>query len=207
MPAPGVAPLDAAGVGAAADALAASFAAYPAYTALFPDPGRRPAALHAFFLAVVADALGFGAVSAGGSGGRLDGVAVWLPPGAFPWSAGRVARAAGSLLRVLAADPGRFGAFVRYARAPELAPAGARECWYLVAIGVRPAAQARGLGAALLAPALARADRERAPCRLATADPANLGFYARFGFAPDGPPARLVKEGPAHHMLRRPAPT
>ena len=43
--------------------------------------------------------------------------------------------------------------------------------------------QGRGVGSALLEPALARADGEGMPCYLETQKEENLSFYARHGFA------------------------
>ena len=72
-----------------ADVLAASHAEYPAFRAVFPDPGRRSRALRPFFRATVRDAIPFGSVLAALEGRRARAVAVWLPPGAFPWSTRR----------------------------------------------------------------------------------------------------------------------
>ncbi len=57
---------------------------------------------------------------------------------------------------------------------------------YLGALGVDPVLQGRGIGSALLAHWLADADREGLPSYLETDAPANLGFYARAGFAVAG---------------------
>jgi ribosomal protein S18 acetylase RimI-like enzyme len=200
--------LDPRGVAAAADALAASHAGYPGFRAVFPDPARRASALPAFFRATVADAVRFGAVRAVSDQdvpGRLASVAVWLPPGAFPWSAGRKARATPAFLRVLAADPANFGRFVRYGTRAEQAHQGMAPYWYLVVLGVRPEAQRQGHGTALIEPVLARADRDGVDCRLETADPANVAYYRRFGFEVADPALRLVPGGPTHTSMHRPA--
>ena len=57
---------------------------------------------------------------------------------------------------------------------------------YLFAIGADPAHQGRGVGAALLAPMLARCDEERLPAYLESSNPANLSFYRRHGFVATG---------------------
>jgi GNAT superfamily N-acetyltransferase len=54
--------------------------------------------------------------------------------------------------------------------------------WYLQLVMVDLAEQRRGLGEALLAPGLDRADAEGLPCYLETQREANLAYYARFGF-------------------------
>lgn len=76
---------------------------------------------------------------------------------------------------------------------------------YLAVLGVDPSAQGQGLGSALIAPGLARADEERWPVMLETANPDNLTFYARHGFAVirridlprGGPPVWLMWREPA----------
>jgi GNAT superfamily N-acetyltransferase len=198
--------LDERGIDAAADALAASHADYPAFRSVFPDPARRARALPPFFRATVADAVGFGAVRAvrQGTGERLSSVAVWLPPGAFPWSVGRKLRATPAFLRVLAADPANFARFTRYGTAAERAHLGTDPYWYLEVMGVRPEAQRQGHGTALIEPVLARADREGVDCRLETSDPANVAYYERFGFTVVDPALRLVPDGPTHVSMHRP---
>lgn len=54
--------------------------------------------------------------------------------------------------------------------------------WYLAALGVRPAAQGRGIGTALLQPVLARADAGGMPCYLETFRERAAVFYQRMGF-------------------------
>jgi GNAT superfamily N-acetyltransferase len=54
--------------------------------------------------------------------------------------------------------------------------------YYLPYIGVRPAAQGRGLGTALLQPVLERCDRERLPAYLEASSPDNARLYRRLGF-------------------------
>lgn len=54
--------------------------------------------------------------------------------------------------------------------------------FYLPFIGVDPDWQGRGLGAALLAPVLARCDQERLPAFLEASTPRNRALYERHGF-------------------------
>ena len=49
-------------------------------------------------------------------------------------------------------------------------------------LGVDPDHQGKGLGGALLQPALAKADQEGLPCYLETLEEKNLAFYGRHGF-------------------------
>jgi GNAT superfamily N-acetyltransferase len=54
--------------------------------------------------------------------------------------------------------------------------------WYLALLGTDPVMQGRGVGSALLAPAMAQADAEGLPCYLETQKEENLAFYGRQGF-------------------------
>ena len=188
--------------GQAAAALAASHADYPAFRAVFPDPRRRARALPPFFRATVRDAIPFGAARAAVDGPTVLGVAVWLPPGAFPWTAARKLRATPAMLAVLAADPRSFRAFVGYGAAAErLHPT--EPHWYLEVLGIRPEAQRQGLGRRLVQPVLDRADEEGLPCLLETSDRANVPYYERFGFTVTDDALALVAGGPTHVAMRR----
>jgi ribosomal protein S18 acetylase RimI-like enzyme len=183
---------------------AGSHADYPPFRHLFPDPARRSAVLRAFFTATVRDAFAFGAVNAAtGADGRLLGVAIWLPPGAFPWSAGRKLRSVPMLLSVLRTAPRGFPGFARLgANAERLHPRDRH--WNLEAMGIAPAAQGQGIGSRLLAPGLCRADSQRLACYLTTARAENLKFYRRFGFEVEAEALQLVPGGPTHWAMRRP---
>lgn len=138
---------------------------------------------------------GFGHVSEGGEGGAL-----WLPPGAArtvdAWTSlalgARILRlgGVGALRRALAADAAVA------AWTPE------ESHFYLFAIAVRPGAQRRGLGRALMETALARCDAEGAPAHLECSREANLGFYERLGFAVRGR-IELARGGPPLWLMRR----
>ncbi len=55
--------------------------------------------------------------------------------------------------------------------------------WYLSILGVDPARQGHGLGAVMLAPTLALADRAGVATYLETFSPRNIRFYERLGFS------------------------
>lgn len=187
---------------AAAEALALSHADYPAFRSVFPDPTRRARALLPFFAATVRDAIPFGAVHAALEDTRVLGTAVWLPPGAFPWSIRRQVAAMPSFLHVLSAYPTRFRTFMRYGMAAQAAhPTG--DHWYLVVLGIRPEAQRRGLGTKLVEPVIERAARDGVECYLETSDRANVSFYQRLGFATVDDDLALVPGGPTHVAMRR----
>lgn len=187
----------------AAAVLGASHAQYPAFAHLFPDRQRRQRILRSLFVATVRDAQPFGAVVTASMGGRMVGVAVWLPPGRFPWSTWRKLRAARMLAQVTWLAPHRIAAFAALGRNTERVFPEAPH-WYLEVLGVRPAAQRLGVGGALLQPVLVHADRDSMPCHLETSDPANVAFYERFEFTSVGE-HQLVPDGPPHYSMQRPA--
>ena len=189
---------------AAAAAISAGHADYPTFRQLFPDPRRRARALRPFFEATVRDAAPLGSVLAIEDGARVAATAVWLPPGAFPWTAGRKLRAMPAFMRVLLADPRAFPAFMRHGAAVERTHNGDRS-WYLVVLSVRPEYQGQGLGTRLVEAVLERADRDGATSELETSDPANIGFYERFGFevveggVPGAPVLTAMRRPPRAH--------
>jgi ribosomal protein S18 acetylase RimI-like enzyme len=196
--------LTAAWLPAVGELFAGSHADYPPFRHLYPDPARRARVLRRFFAATARDALAFGAVDAAVEDDRLLGVAVWLPPGAFPWSARRKLRITPTMLAVALAGPGAFPRFARLGANTERLHPRDRH-WDLETMGVAPSAQGKGVGSRLLAPGLARADAERLPCYLTTARGENLGFYRRFGFEVEAEGLPLVPGGPTHWAMRRPA--
>lgn len=187
---------------AGAEALRQSHADYPAFTPIYPDQPTRAKVLEPFFLAAVRDAIPFGAVYAAVQDDLVLGIAVWLPPGAFPWSPIRKFRATWAFTKVWAADRRAFVTFTRLGAASERNhPRDAH--WSLEALGIRPQAQRQGLGSKLVVPILERGDEEGLECYLETSDPANVAFYERFGFrvVTDHP---LISGGPPHIAMRRP---
>lgn len=58
--------------------------------------------------------------------------------------------------------------------------------WYLGVLAVHPDHHRRGVGSALMAPGLARADRDGVPAFLETATSDNVRLYQRHGFAVTG---------------------
>ncbi len=110
------------------------------------------------------------------------GAAVWEPPGMWKQSAGTQARLLPSMLRVFGRhSPRILSAIVKlegsHPSEPEYPPH-----YYLAFLGVDPAWQGQGLGAALLAPVLGRCDQERLPAFLEASTPRNRALYERHGF-------------------------
>lgn len=196
-----IAGLERAQVRDAVDVLCDSHAEYPAFSHLFPDRDSRRRILRALFTATVQDARSFGAVLTASVAGRMLGVGVWLPPGRFPWSAWRKLRGTRGFLPVLRWAPDRIAEFSALGRNIEQAFPDTPH-WYLEVLGVRAGAQGRGIGQALMRPAMGRADRDRLPCHLETSDPANIAFYERLGFV-FAEQRQLIPGGPPHYTMRR----
>jgi GNAT superfamily N-acetyltransferase len=187
---------------AAADVLVTSHADYPAFRHVFPESAPRRHALRPFFEATIRDAVRFGSVYADDAV-TPTAVAVWLPPGAYPWSAFRQVKAAPTLVRTMVAAPRSFGVFTRLGAASAAAHPAERH-WYLVALGVTPERHGRGLGSKLIGVGLDRADADGVPAYVETSDPSNVPYYERFGFTVVGPPLHLIPGGPPYTALRRP---
>jgi GNAT superfamily N-acetyltransferase len=188
----------------AGELLASSYAEYPAWRYVFPESRQRKRALSVFFAATVRDAIPFGAVDAAIADDQVLGIAVWLPPGRYPWSLSRKLRATPALLGVLRAAPGRFRTFARLgANTERFHPKYPH--WNLEMVGIRPEAQGRGIGSRLMAPGLARADQAGLACYLTTAKRENVTFYERFGFEVADDALPLLPGGPTQWGMRRPA--
>ena len=187
----------------AGDLLASSHSEYPSFRHLFPDAHVRRRVLRAFMADAARDAAAHAhALTAFDDGGML-GVALWMPPGSFPLSAGRKLRMAPALLRAARAARGAFPAFTRVGMILERAHPG-DQSWYLQALGVHPRAQRRGVGRQLVLPVLALADQAGLACHLHTSDPANIAYYQRFGFEVSQPAIEVFANGPHYIGMTRP---
>jgi len=117
------------------------------------------------------------------SGGRLDGVAVWMPcEGGEPTAEAGVWSEMGQMEQNFGPEAARR--FTKTYRSFEhihslWMPS---PHWYLALLGVAPARQRQGIGGALLRPVLERADQAGLPCYLETFVFDNVPFYQRHGF-------------------------
>lgn len=128
-----------------------------------------------------------------------DGACLWLPAGhrldrATFWDehgAGFVAALEGDLERMSA-----MGEAMAEAHPHD-------DHWYLLAIGIPPQAQGRGLGSVLLAHTLAQADERGEPAYLEATSPRSRALYERFGFEVTGE-LRVLDSPPVWPMWRPP---
>ena len=195
-------------LGEAADLLARCFYSNPNFVGLFPDQIARSRALPRVFAAGLRDASGFGHVYAamrgvkGTTGSELVGVAVWLPPGAFPLSATRQLRALPHMAGMLAAAPRSARRLLQHTSGmTALHPV--QPYWYLEVVGVDPNAQGLGVGTRLLNPVLDLADEAGQPCYLETMTERNVGWYRRLGFEVREAEVRFVPGGPPNWTMLR----
>jgi ribosomal protein S18 acetylase RimI-like enzyme len=186
-------------LGEASDVLARAFGDDPAWVWLLPDPARRAQLLPWLFR------VGFDVTAADvyATRGRILGAARWLPPGRPPMRIGATVKA-------IAMTPFKLGAatapFLSYGRAVEQMRADvvAGPHWYLAGIGVDPAAQRQGVGAALLEPGLEAAAAAGLPTVLLTNNEANLHFYESHGFRVERE-GRTPEGGPKAWAMVRPS--
>jgi GNAT superfamily N-acetyltransferase len=105
----------------------------------------------------------------------FEGAALWFPPGFGP-DGERFSDYTGSTIReeILEDMAAVFDAMGDYH--PD------EPCWYLPVIGVDPAHQGKGLGAALMKHALQHIDEQALPAYLESSNPQNMSLYERHGF-------------------------
>jgi GNAT superfamily N-acetyltransferase len=175
--------------------LTLAFAADPANRWMYPDPAQYLRHFPAFVQAFGGASLALRTALASHD---YRAVALWLGPGGHPDVA--------ALMNVIDASVAPDKRAVLTAVFEAMAGYEPQEPhWYLPIIGVDPARQGRGLGAALLRPVLAQCDRARLPAYLESTNPRNRPLYERLGFRAIGE-IRVGDFPPIAPMLRRPKP-
>lgn len=129
------------------------------------------------------------------------GVAAWVPPHAWPPSMGAQVAMLPQTLSFVGLS--RLGVVSEGAERMEVLRPRAPH-WHLALLGVDPASQRQGAGAALLAHGLARADADRVAAHVETSVSANVPFYERAGFRVVAR-IELPGDGPAVWAMTRPA--
>lgn len=168
-------------ISSAGTLLAEAFFADPLNQYVFPDPEERRRVLPWYFAASVLEGAFLKGVYV--TGEPIKGVAVWIPPGLQERTPERKKH---SSLDQMPRQFGleayrRFTGVINYLAlfSPQALPPAH---WYLSLIAVSPACQGQGIGGALLAPVLQRADNEGTFCELETFEEKNLSFYQHHGF-------------------------
>jgi ribosomal protein S18 acetylase RimI-like enzyme len=187
---------------AVAGVLGRAFADDPVMAWIFPADADRARRATALFAALIEHVHGrHGGTYVAGSAGDPVAAAIWDPPGAWRVPVATTVRAMPSMVRAL-----RFAlhrAFVVSTLDERAHPAAPH--WYLAYVGTEPQHQRQGAGGALLRAGLARADSTGLPSYLECSDPANVGFYERFGFRVVGE-IGLPRGGPRVPTMWREAP-
>jgi len=186
-------------VPALANTLAQAFAGNPGMSWTFRDPSTRPRKLEKGF----ADYMRHIWLPRGEcwTTTRLDGAALWLPPGEWEVPMSVQLRLAPKVLANARAETVRL---MRYLALVE-SKHPHEPHWYLAILGVGPAGQGRGFGSHLMQPMLERCDSEGVPAYLETDTERNVQLYERHGFRVTeefplpggGPPVWLMWRAPA----------
>jgi GNAT superfamily N-acetyltransferase len=162
-------------------ALSRAFYDDPMMAYVLPDEAKRAAQLDWFMAKGALYGHKYGEVHT--TAGRVEGNAIWLPPGDTKVPMTRM-MATGMLAAPLRFGLGAFNRFLKtmnlFERMHERDMH--QQHWYLMILGVDPPRQGQGVGGALIAPVLARADAEGLPCYLETAKARNVTFYRKHGF-------------------------
>ena len=187
--------------------LGRAFSEDPLWSVLMPDPELRGRMFTALARMVVA---------AGGivdTAVRFEAAALWLPPGR-EIGFGAVVRSGFAparwvprwLLQTPRSARKRVMALQRQVdrRRKELMP---NPHWQLMVLGVDPDRQSRGLGSALVATGIERADSDRSAIYVDTSAEANVGFYEQFGFEVIEKTTVTDLDKPFWMMVRRPITT
>jgi ribosomal protein S18 acetylase RimI-like enzyme len=183
-----------------ADAIARAFQDDPGWSHLLPDPTDRTERLRLFFeteLRGLAVPLGLVWTS-----DQVVGGAVWAPLEAWRVPVTTTVREVPSMVKVFGrrlplALRSRMRMEGRHPRKPPH--------WYLAFMGVAPEWQGKGLGTALMRPALEAMDADDTPAYLESSTPRSRALYQRNGFRVTGE-FNLPSAGPPlWQMWREPA--
>jgi GNAT superfamily N-acetyltransferase len=176
--------IDDAGLGA--EVLSDAFHDDPVFRWLFPDDAARPRLSQAMFAMLGR----YTYLPLGESLAAAECAAYWEPPGA-PANDDFWIEHGDEFVAALEGQVERLGPLGEAMAAHHPTEA----CWYLALMGVRPAAQGRGLGGAMLTKKLEQIDAAGQPAYLEASSPRNRALYERHGFvlveefaAEGGPP-------------------
>jgi len=173
--------------------LALAFGSDPPCRWAWPDPRQYLKAFPRF-----ARAFGGGAIEHGTADyyEGFSGVALWLPPGAAPDEASLV-----KVIQDTVADARKDAMFSMFEQMDALHPRDAH--WHLPLIGVDPAHQGKGIGAALLRHVLNACDSQKVLAYLEATSPRNVPLYERHGFEALGS-IQVADSPPVVPMVRKP---
>jgi GNAT superfamily N-acetyltransferase len=170
-----------------------AFSDDPFFGFLFPNEASRDKSVAILHRVVLRQVARIGVTRTALVDGHVVGVAIWIPPGRWPYSPMlQLRQLVGSLrafLPVFGTIMRSRGLFQEIVKAHPKAPH-----WYLQLLMVDPSHQRQGIGGALQTPTLDVCDAAGLPAWLETQKEDNLAYYGRFGFTvisehrvPDGP--------------------
>ncbi len=125
-------------------------------------------------------------------------IALWMPPGEQPLTARDQLRMVPDLLGWGLRAPRVMAVLDLMDREHPKEPH-----WYLFMVGSDPARRGQGHGQAVIQPVLDECDRDGIPAYLESSNPANIPYYARFGFEVIGE-LRRAGSPPQTQMWRDP---
>ena len=177
----------------AIDTMVLAFAADPVARWCWPDSHQYLTSMPSF-----TRAFGGGAFVHNGAYCTDDyaGTALWLPPNVHPEE-----EALGEVLERTVSASIRGDLFAVFEQMAKYHPS--EPHWYLPLIGVDPAHQGKGCGAALMTYALQECDRHHSPAYLESTNPRNVSLYRRHGFEVLGT-IQVGGSPPLVPMLRQP---
>ena len=177
----------------AIDTMVLAFAADPVARWCWPDSHQYLTSMPSF-----TRAFGGGAFVHNGAYCTDDyaGTALWLPPNVHPEE-----DALGEVLERTVSASIRGDLFAVFEQMAKYHPS--EPHWYLPLIGVDPAHQGKGCGAALMTYALQECDRHHSPAYLESTNPRNVSLYRRHGFEVLGT-IQVGASPPLVPMLRQP---
>ncbi len=174
-------PLAETNIPAAIEVLTRAFATDPGLLFVLPEPTERKRLTPRLAEAALRYTMRCGAPLV--TEGDMRGVALWFPPDAPAPTAADTEETGIAAVPAMIGDASwtRFARLIAHLNAlhPVYAP---EPHWFLAMLGVDPAWQRQGLGAALMEPVFARADRAGVCCYLEAPTADNARYYANRGF-------------------------
>jgi GNAT superfamily N-acetyltransferase len=185
----------------ATDVAVRAFDDDPFFSYLFPKPRQRHRSVGRLHRAVISILSSIAITRTALLDGKVVGVAMWIPPGRWPYSPMVQLRQGFSALHAFLPDVGSLARGGRILRVVEQSHPKIPQ-WYLQLLMVDPDVQRQGIGGRLQSPTLEVCDREGLPAWLETQKEENLAYYGRFGFTVVHE-HHPVENGPSMWSLRR----
>ena len=173
----------------------------PFFEYLFPGESQRHRAVAILHRTVLRHVATVGVTRTATVEGRVAGVALWVPPGKWPFSPllqlrqifGAIGAFGPNLSSLSRGRPIMKAVVDAHSKRPQ---------WYLQLLMVDPPFQRHGIGSTLQSPTLELCDREGIFAWVETQKEENLAYYRRFGFEVAAE-HRPVADAPAMWSLGR----